>query len=568
MKTARIATAALCVALGGCFSPSVPAESQGMDDSGGGTDTEGPSSDTDAPNPSGTGNTGNDTEPTTDDTESGPETEGPDTETDSTADTDSTDDTGGGVAPTVELTVNSSDAPDTVEQASEILVQAEVDDVDGSVESVEILFDGRPVPGPVVQNGDTFTTRFIISGADDNGTHLVEATATDNDGLTGDDSVNLEYDLPNGGLIEGWNFDNGTGGNVLGLHPNDEGDELVWIGQLFNGNNQQARTDRIVGPPWQENTGSADDLGADIYPLASGGYVAATAAGDAFNLETRIRRFASNGTTMSSQTFDGSDNGESNWPLGIETDDAGDNYVLGVFVGPDQFESFLLKTNGDLTQEWKRSLSSSPETDGMPFVYDFDVRSDGRIVLAGAETSRMWLATLSADGELEDQLTLVSEFDQSIAYDVTWTPSGDIVVAGTANEGSDWSRLIRMYDDTLSEQWTVDGPANGDFAMAVTADDHGHIAVASTENCNFDGVSRFIDCRLVLRSYDEEGTLRWQHNAEDGNTEFLGPLLFRPGAKADIEVDRYGYVYVSAFHERPIGGGETRSEWWAERHHP
>ncbi|MBV1859016.1 MAG: hypothetical protein KUG77_11445 [Nannocystaceae bacterium] len=125
-----------------------------------------------------------------------------------------------------------------------------------------------------------------------------------------------------------------------------------------------------------------------------------------------------------------------------------------------------------------------------------------------------------------------------------------------------------MYDETLTEQWTNLGPSNDDFTMAITADDHGHVISASTENCDFDGVSRFEDCRLILRSYDDEGTLRWQHNAERGNAEFLGPQLFRPGSKADIEVDRYGFVYVSAFHERPLGGGGTRPEWWAEKHHP
>lgn len=567
MNIARIASAGLCIALTGCFSPSIPPESDGEDASSGGTDSGGPSSGQDSTDPDGTGTSNPETD-TSIDTDTSPDTDGP-TEGTDTEETDSAEGTAGASAPMIELTVNGSAEPATIETASEVLVEVTATDEDGSIESVEVLLDGRPVSAPVVSGGgDSYVARFIISGADDNGTHLIEAIATDDDGLSADDSVNVEFDLPNGGLIEAWDFDGGTGGNSLGIHPNADGSELVWIGQTFNGGNQSMRIDRVVGPVWQENGTNNDDLGSDVYPLANGGYVAAMAAGDAFNLETRLRRYASNGTTMTSALFDGSDNGESNWPLGIEVDDAGDNYVLGAFVGPDQFESFFLKVNSNLTQEWKRSLSSSAMTDGMPFIYDFDVRPDGRVALAGAESSRLWVATMTADGDIEDQLTLVSEFDQSIAYDVSWTPAGDIVVAGTTNDGGGWSRFVRMYDDTLAEQWTVEGPSNEDFSMAVTADDHGHIVVASTENCSFDSVSRYEDCRLVLRSYDEAGVLRWQHNAEAGNSEFLGPLLFRPGAKADIEVDRFGYVYVSALHERPLGGGDTRSDWWAQKHHP
>ncbi|MBV1859015.1 MAG: hypothetical protein KUG77_11440 [Nannocystaceae bacterium] len=406
MKTARISPAALLLLCGGCFSPSVPTASAGADDSGGATEGEmatdaGTSGATDV-DPE-TGSLGTDS---TSEESSVGETEQP-TETDSN-----------GAGPSVELTVNGSNTPDVIDRASEVVVQVTASDPGGAIESVEILLDGMPLAGELEQVGDTTTARFIVSGADDNGTHLLEGVVTDNDGNVADDTVNFEYDLPNGGLIEAWSFDNGTGGNTLGIHPNEEGDEVVWIGQVFDGADQQMRVDRLVGPAWQENTTPNDDLGADVYPLANGGYVAATSAGDAFDTDTQLRRYSSNGTTVVSDTFDGSDNGESNGPLGIETDSAGDNYVLGVFVGPEQFESYLLKTNEDLTQDWKRSLSGSPETDGMPFVYDFDVRPDGRIVLAGAESSRIWIAILSSDGEVEDQLTLVSEFDQSVAYDV------------------------------------------------------------------------------------------------------------------------------------------------------
>ncbi len=268
--------------------------------------------------------------------------------------------------------------------------------------------------------------------------------------------------------------------------------------------------------------------------------------------------------------FDGSDNNASSWPLGLEADEAGDYYVLGAFTGAGAYSSFLLKANSDYTQEWKRNLTESAETDGAPLVYDFDVRADGQIAVVGshAETEYLWLATYTPAGELEEQLSLPSEFDASIGFDVSWDPDGGLVVAGSADEGAGWGRFVRKYDSALLEEWTVDGPGNDDFGLAVTVDDHGHTAVAFTENCNFIDPFGFNDCRLVLRSYDGSGVMRWQHIAEDSGSEFTGPLFFRPGAKPDIEVDRYGYIYVTALHDRPLGGGETRPQWWAEKHHP
>ncbi|MGH1348899.1 MAG: hypothetical protein ACRBN8_45620 [Nannocystales bacterium] len=103
----------------------------------------------------------------------------------------------------------------------------------------------------------------------------------------------------------------------------------------------------------------------------------------------------------------------------------------------------------------------------------------------------------------------------------------------------------------------------------MTTDAFGRTIAVSTETCSFNaGAALFDACRLVVRSYDREGQMRWQHQAEGTDPEFNGPVLFLPGFKADVEVDRYGYVYVSAQHRLPLGGDERRSEWWAEKHHP
>ena len=556
MKCASAISVTLLMFSAACFAPNVT--ESGDEGGGGGDDSGGETAGPTGPTAGATMSSSSGDEAEVDgggadpDTTSAPETEGADSEPG---------------APSVALTINGSAEPDPVNRASALVIEAAVD---GDAASVTILLDGDEVELQLDEAGGIYRGEWIASGAEVNGDRTFEAVAVDADGLEGSAAVDVTLDLPDGGLIEGWTYDNGEGGSVLGIAPNPEGDQVVWSGQVFVGDNQVMRVDRIVGDPWQGNGSRNDDQGGDVRWLDSGNYVVASAVGDAFDLNTRLRRYSTGGDPIDDGAFDGSDNDESNWPLGLEVDANGDYYILGAFVGPTAFSSYLLKANANYTQEWKRNLTEAASTDGAPFVYDFDVRDDGQIAVVGAhaETEYLWLAVYSPSGELEDQLSLPSEFDASIGFDVTWDPAGGLVVAGSADTGSGWGRLVRKYDDALLEQWTVDGPGNNDFALAVTADEHGHIAAVFAENCNLTEVFGYSDCRLVVRSYDTQGAMRWQHVAEGDASEFTGPLLFRPGSKADIEVDRYGYIYVTALHDRPLGGGETRGEWWAEQHHP
>ncbi len=568
MKTGSILSVTLLVSAAGCFSPEVGVDSETATAD---ADATGSSSATDngsmsGPTPSGTGSSSSpgETETVADASSTAETAETAETIDPTTSETDA------GAAPIVSLLINGSEDPDAVASASGIEIEIGVEDPDGEVAGVELLVDGQPLDITLSEVSGGYRGEWIVSGAEVNGARVLEAVAVDDDGLEGSASGEVTLELPDGGLIEGWVYDNGEGGSALGIAPSPEGDEVVWSGQVFVGGNQLMRVDRIVGDPWQGNGSTNDDQGGDVLRLNSGSHVVASAAGDAFDLDTRLRRYSPSGVAQGMGVFDGSDNNASSWPLGLEADDAGDYYVLGAFTGAGAYSSFLLKANSDYTQEWKRNLTASAETDGAPLVYDFDVRPDGQIAVVGshAEIEYLWLATYTPGGELEEQLSLPSEFDASIGFDVSWDPDGGLVVAGSADEGTGWGRFVRKYDSALLEEWTVDGPGNDDFGLAVTVDDHGHTVVAFTENCNFTNPFGYNDCRLVLRSYDGSGAMRWQHVAEDSGSEFTGPLFYRPGAKPDVEVDRYGYIYVTALHDRPLGGGETRPQWWAEKHHP
>lgn len=577
--TIRSAQALPCLLLlaTGCFTPNTMAtDPQGEGETDPSSSTVGG---TDAETTSTTSSGVETLEPTTDTSSATGTTGDPATTDDPATTTEDTGETSDGSSETSsgltrpnidEFTVNGSSDPVEVGAASHLVVRAEVSDADGIVTDVEVSFDGEVLASGTPEAG-VFEFTWTVSGEEMNESSSLEVRATDDDDLSSTASLSAVLDMPNGGLIEAWNFDNGESSSVYSIKPTANG-EVVWAGQTFVGGDTIMRVDRAEGPVWQNTSSTDRDFAADVLPLDDGTFVVATALGTGFDLSSELRRYSSSGAPSGSSSFDGSPNSSSNWPQGVARDNSGDYYVLGSYIGETAFSSYLAKTDPSLNQVWIRDVSGSIATDGEPFVYDFDVRADGMIAVIGARvvgTDKLWLGLYDQAGSLSDQISLTSEFESSVGYGVAWT-SGGLTVSGATDDGNGWSRFVRAYDSDLLEEWTLSGPANTDFALAVDADPFGRVVVVSAETCELNlDIVRFDGCRLVLRSYDnDDGTLRWQHVAESSDDEFVGLTLPRPGFKADVTTDELGYVYVSAEHELPIGENEARSEWWAERHHP
>ncbi len=540
-----------------CFAPNVPSSMDTDGETSSGSDsTAGPANTTSSTGPSSS----------TDGTVTA--TGGSGDTTASPADTGSSGESSG--PEILVFTANGVESDLEVTQASAVELHLEAID-DGEIVSVVFLYDDGTIATGVGM-GDAYDAEWIVSGAELNGVAPLQAVVTDDDGNVATASINSDFDMPNGGLIEGWNFDNGFSTSAYGIAPSPDGDDVVWTGAAELDEDAVAlRVDRAQGGAWQSNLDTDSTFGADITRLEDGGYLVAGSLVSGGNTTTGLFRYTAGGASVGQSSINGAPtNGPTNWALGLEQDGDARLYVMG-FYGSAAPASYLLRLTDDLSVDWKRDVSNAPETDGSPFTYDFDVHEDGTVAVVGSRVvgaDRVWLGIYDASGDLQDQLTLNSEFETSIGYDVAWGDAG-LVLAGTANEGDGWMRLVRAYDEGLVERWTVQGAANGDFAQAVTVDDFGRTLVASTEGCELNAAGGLFDtCVLALRSYDDEGQLRWEHLAEGGDPEFNGPVLFLPGFKADLETDRFGYVYVSAQHRLPLGGGERRSEWWMEKHHP
>lgn len=477
--------------------------------------------------------------------------------------------TAGAEPPTVvELTVNGDKRPEAVEAAQALQLRAVAED-DGDVVSATFSQGGDVVAiGAPVGDG-AFEVEWIASGADFNTTDPLQVVVVDDDGLEGTASLQLDVNMPNGGLIEEWTFDSGVVATAYGISPDPEGEEVVWVGQRTLGDqSSSARFARADGG-WVDTIADDSEFASDVV-RDDQDLVTAVSLGFGVNRTTAIRFFDPQGNEESTVELQGAPGpSTANHPIALERDALGRLYVLSVYTsGTPPLGSYLMRLSANGAIDWERDITGWSRADGDAFVYDFDVSSDGRIALAGTSGAQGWIGILSTEGGLEEQL-VVGDFSQSVLYDVAWSGESDVVAVGAANNGGGWTRLARAYSDDLLPRWEDTAAPTGAFTQAVGTDHLGRIVTLSTEACelNTDSLA-FEDCRLVVRKYSQNGTVLWQDQPEGGNREFNGPVLLLPGFKPDVEFDRLGYIYFSALHEFQAADGSARSEWWMQKYHP
>ena len=466
----------------------------------------------------------------------------------------------------VEFTINELERPGTVETAQGLQLRVRAED-DGEVVSAsfrrgsEVVAQGEPLGDGI------FEVEWIVSGAEDNSSDPLEVVVQDDEGLEATASAALVIQMPDGGLIEEWTFDSGVISSVYGISPDPEGEEVVWVGQRtlmdFSSSARFARADG----GWVDTIADDSEFASDVVRDGAD-LVTAISLGFGVERTTAVRFFNPQGTEANTVTLQGAPGpNTANHPLGLERDAEGRLYILSAYTSGTP-GSFLMRLSGNGAVDWSRDVTGWSRTEGTPFVHDFDVSQDGRIALVGGSGGQAWVAVLDAEGALEEQ-SVAGGFSGSVLYDVTWTGADDLLAVGATNDGSGWSRWVRAYSDDLIPGWEDQGTQDGGFTVAVAADHRGRAVSVSTEACDFDDTSfAFLDCRLTVRKYSPDGDVLWLEQSEGGAQEFNGPVLLLPGFHADVEFDRYGYVYFSAPHEFQAGDGSARSEWWMQKHHP
>ncbi|MBV1859792.1 MAG: hypothetical protein KUG77_15380, partial [Nannocystaceae bacterium] len=105
---------------------------------------------------------------------------------------------------------------------------------EGGVEGASFYRDGVLLgEGSAVGDG-AFLLEWIVSGAADSGDTDLEVIVTGADGEQATAEIVVGVELPDGGVVEGWEFDGGDNSSVWGIHPDRDGDQVVWVGNFWN----------------------------------------------------------------------------------------------------------------------------------------------------------------------------------------------------------------------------------------------------------------------------------------------------------------------------------------------
>lgn len=259
------------------------------------------------------------------------------------------------------------------------------------------------------------------------------------------------------------------------------------------------KTDRNGDSLWTGTYGGADtDYGYSVQQTADGGYIicgstdsfAATYA-DAWLIKTD-----SDGDTLWTRTYDGTGGYEaSNFVR--QTADGG--YILSgytYFVGTEDRDIYLWKTDADGNTLWTRSYGG----EGFDIAWCVRQTTDGGYIVAGHTTSfdtgeEVWLLKTDADGDTL-WTRLFDHRDDVIARSVQQTGDGGYIVAGNTDPwGVHGDVFLLKTDDNGRADWTK--------TIGGTADEYGNSVQQTSEGgyivagYTWSGAESWFDAYLV-----------------------------------------------------------------------
>lgn len=495
-------------------------------------------------------------------------TDGDSGDTSDTSTTDGTDDEVGDSAPVfASFTVDGSTSPGAVVAAAAVALAASASDADGDLERVEFELDGQIV-GEVVGSGPDFDFEWIASGAELNGVHMLRAIASDMAGnSTTSDVVEIELSMPASGEVDAWTYDGGSSDAAYAIATDPEGTRVLLTGQSIQQGVSRQRTDAVFGGSWTD-TVPVDSVFGSAVVLRDNGEALVAGGGASDSI---IYRYDASGVEIENWSFDGSKPEGSpilDATLDMEGLPSGDVLVLGSYLpqsGPlaNGLANYVARITATGDQEWLRWPSEDVAFASPPLIYELSTADDGRFALgggrlAGGAARAVW-ARYDEGGQLVDQFTMMAG-DSSVAHAVELTDEGDLYLAGQITIAGAARPWLGHYLADGSEDWTLDVQANEGVTAAVGVDPFGEVVTVSTENCIL-VPSRYEECALVVRKYDDQGAMMWEVAYADET--FSGPVFALPGFDASLAFDRFGYVYVSAVVYTPAG-----TDWWARKLNP
>ena len=217
--------------------------------------------------------------------------------------------------------------------------------------------------------------------------------------------------------------------------------------------------------------------------------------------------------------------------IDVDTDVAGNVYVLGTMGNLFGSQAFLAKYTAEGDQLWSHPISALEPT---ALATDLS----GHVYLVGRISLDAFIAQYD---ELGNQVWL-REFGTAstdIAQGVATNALGDVYVVGLQDGYDLEASFVAQYDSAGNQTWmrSLTGDSFPPWALTVAADGEGNAVVAGFVFGTFAGETSAGHFDAFVLQYDRAGTLRWVRLFGTPEQEQV----------TDIALDDAGNVYVSGW---------------------
>jgi hypothetical protein len=460
--------------------------------------------------------------------------------------------------------VNGSTTPAELAAADGVMLAVEAQD-DVAIDRVE-FFDGDTAIGTV--SASPYELEWIVSEPAANGDHPLRAQVYDtSENSAESEIVHLSTDLPPGGTpVWTQSIDGGAGLMDQAWGVAVDGDRNVFVSGrvILQGDTSNDAWLLKLTPDgdhdWERTHNGPGD-NSDIFQAVAidgDGNVVVTGrewTGSDDQNDLIVRKYSSGGDVQWTRRFtgpDGYDDGGTRVSVGPQ----GDILVGGDTDIPGSWTDVWLRRytpHGDTV--WTDSFDGGDDDfdsmSGVAFGAEgqtyaaFDMRTpDGR---------QLWIREYDAEGQVAWNAE-VSE-DSPIAMDLAVTPSGDLVVSGSAyDESLELHGWIGRYGPDGTEQWTTTWETNLgtlSYATAVAVDHRGSIVVGGELRVS----DNPIDHDFWYGKFSPTGELIWDEVvASQGTWDEIN----------DVAVDRFGYVLLVGTDSTAA----TMDDVWIRAAHP